>query len=273
MTVRAKSQDNRKTKEQLIHELRFLRKKIANLERLLDDRLMMYKEVPIDLCIFDLEEKTRALSAVNAQLLEEITERKRVEEALSFQATHDALTLLINRREFERRVARALDTARKRQAEHALCYLDLDHFKVINDTCGHMAGDELLRHLGQLLQASVRKRDTLARLGGDEFAILMEHCTLPQARRVANNLCAAVDGIRFVWKKRLFHIGASIGLVPVTESSESVANILSAADSACYAAKNNGRNRVHVYHRDDDTDLAGRQGETGFAFCEALSPE
>ena len=173
----AKSQDNRKTKEQLIHELQFLRKKIANAERLLDDRLIMYKEAPIGLCIFDLEERTKELSAVNAQLLEEITERKRVEKTLSFQATHDALTLLINRREFERRAGRALDTARKRQVEHALCYLDLDHFKVINDTCGHMAGDALLRQLGQLLLASVRKRDTLARLGGDEFGVLMEHCT------------------------------------------------------------------------------------------------
>ncbi len=386
-TVWAKSQDNRKTKAQLIHELQFLRKKIADSDRLLDDRLVIYNEAPTGLCVFDVnlrfmhinnwlavmngvpveahlgrtvrevipnaavgiepqlrhvidtgkpilggtvaaetparprirrtfqhnyyplksddsivvgvscvvediterkqadddarkardelelrvEERTRELSAVNAQLLEEITERKRAEEALSFQATHDALTLLINRREFERRVGRALNTARKRQAKHALCYLDLDHFKVINDTCGHLAGDELLRQLGQLLLASVRKRDTLARLGGDEFGVLMEYCTPPQARRVANNLCAAVEGIRFVWKKRVFHIGVSIGLVPVTESSESVAKVLSAADSACYAAKDAGRNRVHVYHR-DDTDFARRQGETGFAFCATSSP-
>ena len=215
MAVRAKSEDNRKTKDQLIHELRFLRKTIAA--------------------------------------------RKRAEKALSFQATHDALTLLINRREFERRVGRVLGTARKRQDDHALCYLDLDQFKVINDTCGHVAGDELLRQLGQLLLASVRKRDTLARLGGDEFGVLMENCTLPQARRVANNLCTAVEGFRFVWEKRVFHIGVSVGLVPVNEWSESVASILSAADSACYAAKDDGRNRVHVYHP-DDTGIARRGG-------------
>ena len=110
--------------------------------------------------------------------IQDITERKRTEEALSFQATHDALTGLINRSEFERRVERVLETVRASQYEHALCYLDLDQFKVVNDTCGHMAGDELLRQLGQLLSESVRKRDTLSRLGGDEFGVLMEHCTL-----------------------------------------------------------------------------------------------
>ena len=190
----------------------------------------------------------------------DITERKQSEEALSLQVTHDALTELINRGEFERRLGRVLDTARKLGDEHALCYLDLDQFKVINDTCGHMAGDELLRQLGQLLSASVRKRDTLARLGGDEFGVLMEHCTLPQTRRVANKVRRAVADFRFVWEERVFRIGVSVGLVPITETSESVSNLLSAADSACYAAKDEGRNRVHVYHL-DDTDLARRQGE------------
>jgi diguanylate cyclase (GGDEF)-like protein/PAS domain S-box-containing protein len=190
----------------------------------------------------------------------DVTVRKQAEEALSHQATHDALTGLINRAEFERRVRRVLDTAREQYDEHALCYLDLDQFKVINDTCGHMAGDELLRQLGQLLSETVRRRDTLARLGGDEFGVLMEHCTLAQARRVANKVRRAVAEFRFVWEERVFHIGVSIGLVPICETSESIANLLSAADSACYAAKDEGRNRVHVYHL-DDSELARRQGE------------
>ncbi len=192
--------------------------------------------------------------------VQDITEWKLAEEELAHQATHDALTGLINRREFERRLGRVLDTARERRDEHALCYLDLDQFKVVNDTCGHMAGDELLRQIGQLLLVSVRKRDTLARLGGDEFGVLMEHCSLPQARRVADKLRKAVEGFNFAWEARAFRIGVSIGLVPVTETSENVASILSAADSACYVAKDEGRNRVHVYHI-DDTVVARRQGE------------
>ena len=190
----------------------------------------------------------------------DITKRKQAEQALSFQATHDALTGLINRSEFERRLGRVLDTSRELGDEHALCYLDLDQFKVINDTCGHLAGDELLCQLGQLLPASVRKRDTLARLGGDEFGVLMEQCTLAQARRVASKVRGAVAEFRFLWKEQVFRIGVSIGLVPITETSGSVANVLSAADSACYAAKDEGRNRVHV-HQPGDSRLARRQGE------------
>ena len=170
------------------------------------------------------------------------------------------MTGLINRGEFERRIQRVLDTARTLSVEHALCYLGLDQFKVINDTCGHMAGDELLRQLGDLLSALVRKRDTLARLGGDEFGVLMEHCTLEQANRVANEVRNTVAEFRFVWEEQIFRVGVSIGLVPITDSSGSVASLLSAADSACYAAKEEGRNRVHVYTL-DDTELARRQGE------------
>jgi diguanylate cyclase (GGDEF)-like protein len=188
------------------------------------------------------------------------TERKQAEQALALQAAHDDLTGLINRREFERRLRRVLETAREAHNEHALFFLDLDQFKVINDTCGHMAGDELLRQVGQLLLAYVRKRDTLARLGGDEFGVLMEHCTLPEALRLANNVLWAVGKFRFAWQERVFRIGVSIGLTSITEASESVSNLLIAADTACYAAKDEGRNRVHVYQL-DDTDLARRQGE------------
>jgi diguanylate cyclase (GGDEF)-like protein/PAS domain S-box-containing protein len=188
------------------------------------------------------------------------TARKQAEAALSYQATHDALTGLINRHEFERRLVRVLRTTRKLRSQNALCYLDLDQFKVINDTFGHMAGDELLRQLAQLLTRTVRKRDTLARLGGDEFGVLMEQCSLTQARRVANKLRKAVEGYRFLWENQEFRFGVSIGLVPITEMSVSVAYVLSAADSACYRAKDEGRNRVHVY-QPDDADLASRKGE------------
>jgi diguanylate cyclase (GGDEF)-like protein/PAS domain S-box-containing protein len=191
---------------------------------------------------------------------EDITEARQLSEQLSFQASHDALTGLVNRREFEQRLGRVLATARIQKTQHALCYLDLDQFKVINDTCGHVAGDQLLRQLGGLLQAHVRKRDTLARLGGDEFGVLMEHCSLQQAKRVANVLRAAIEQYRYAWENKSFGIGVSIGLVPINETSESIAGVLRAADSACFAAKDGGRNRVYIY-QENDMALAKRHGE------------
>jgi len=185
-------------------------------------------------------------------------------EDLEYQASHDALTALVNRQEFERRLQRVLETARAEQVEHALCYLDLDQFKVINDTCGHVAGDELLAQIGMVLRGQVRERDTLARLGGDEFGVLMEHCSLAQAERVAKALREVIAGFRFLWEGRSFDVGVSVGLVSITEVSESIADILSAADRACYAAKDEGRNRVHVY-REGDAELARRHGEMQWA--------
>ena len=190
----------------------------------------------------------------------DITETSQLSEQLSYQASHDTLTGLVNRREFEYRLQRILDTARKDKTKHALCYLDLDQFKVINDTCGHVAGDALLRQLGSLLQEQVRKLDTLARLGGDEFGVLMEHCTLKQARRIATKLCKTIEEFRFAWGDRIFTIGVSIGLVPITATTMNTIEILKQADAACYAAKDAGRNRVHIYH-EDDTELAHRHGE------------
>ncbi len=179
----------------------------------------------------------------------DVTETRRMAREMNHQATHDVLTGLVNRREFEHRLRRVLKTARKEKVEHALCYLDLDQFKVINDTCGHAAGDELLRQLGLLLQQQVRERDTLARLGGDEFGALLERCSLQQARRVADVLRRAVDEFRFVWEDKGFRVGVSIGLVPITAASESLAAVLRAADSACYAAKERGRNRIQMAGR------------------------
>ncbi len=141
-----------------------------------------------------------------------------------------------------------------------LCYVDLDQFKVINDTCGHVAGDELLRELASMLRNHIRERDTLARLGGDEFGVLMEHCPLNYAERLASTLCDAIGQFRFVWEDKSFGIGASIGLVPITATSGSVTAVLSAADSACYAAKDKGRNRISVFH-EADAELDRRQSE------------
>ncbi len=190
----------------------------------------------------------------------DITERKYAEEQLSYQASHDALTGLINRHEFERRAERLLSTIKKGKSEHAMCYLDLDQFKVVNDTCGHAAGDELLRQLAIVLHHEVRKRDTLARLGGDEFGILMEHCSLEQAYRVADSLLKAIQDYQFAWEGHSFKVGVSIGLVAITEATSSLTTLLIQADAACYVAKDLGRNRIHVYQA-EDASLAQRHGE------------
>jgi len=188
------------------------------------------------------------------------TEAHELSEKLSFQATHDVLTGLVNRREFESRLKRILYSSRKDNTEHALLYLDLDQFKLINDTCGHVAGDELLRQLGLFLSETVRKRDTLARLGGDEFGVLMEHCSLKQAKRVANKIKKAIDQFRFLWEEKHFNIGVSIGLVIIDDTAGDAIDLLKNADAACYAAKEQGRNRIHVYQI-DDVQLAKQFGE------------
>jgi diguanylate cyclase (GGDEF)-like protein/PAS domain S-box-containing protein len=189
----------------------------------------------------------------------DVTAQRKLAQQLSHQATHDTLTELVNRREFERRLAHLLALASP-YAPHAVLYLDLDQFKVVNDTCGHAAGDDLLRQISALLRTKLRARDTLARLGGDEFGVLLEHCALPEAKRIANNLRELVHGFRFGWQDKSFHIGVSIGLVPLIQAGETASGVLSAADSSCYAAKEGGRNRVHVYQADDSV-LAQRHGE------------
>lgn len=181
----------------------------------------------------------------------DITETRQLSEQLAYQAAHDELTDLVNRREFERRLGRLLATNHPGDARHALCYLDLDQFKVINDTCGHIAGDELLRQISRLLMEQIRSRDTLARLGGDEFAVLMEHCPLEQAEQLADLFRQTVEDFRFHWRSRHFSVGVSIGIVPIEGNGKSMQQLLSLADSACYAAKERGRNRVYVCQPDD----------------------
>lgn len=179
-------------------------------------------------------------------IIDDVTDAEQLTESLVEQARSDSLTGLVNRREFEQRLDRVLATARADGSEHAICYLDLDRFKEINDACGHRAGDELLRQLALRLQSGVRRRDTLARIGGDEFGVLMERCTLQQAERVAEALLQLVSDFRFAWADNTFSVGVSIGVVSVTAAATDVEAVLNAADSACYLAKSKGRNRVQV---------------------------
>ncbi|MBE9108112.1 EAL domain-containing protein [Nodosilinea sp. LEGE 07298] len=194
----------------------------------------------------------------------DVTQSRQLTRQVTWQAIHDPLTGLVNRREFERRLHQAIASVQTNEGIHVLCYLDLDQFKIVNDTCGHNAGDELLRQVTNLLQGHIRKTDTLARLGGDEFGVLLHQCDLDQALRVANSLKDAVQDFRFAWAGNTFTVGVSIGVVPINRHSDTLENVLVAADTACYTAKNNGRNRVHAVHLDDQT-LLQQQGEFRWA--------
>ena len=183
---------------------------------------------------------------------------------LSNKASHDVLTGLINRNEFEQRLERSLISAKQEHVQHALCYMDLDQFKIVNDTCGHIAGDALLRQLAALLQTHIRATDCLARLGGDEFGLLLEKCPLQQAERIANQIVQTVGSFRFTYENQTFSVGVSIGLVTITEAFNSLSEVLSIADAACYSAKDKGRNRVYVYQT-NDKDITARRGEMQWA--------
>lgn len=194
----------------------------------------------------------------------DVTEIRGVARRMSYQASHDSLTGLVNRPEFELRLTRALESARNEGRHHAMCYLDLDQFKLVNDTCGHIAGDELLKQLAAALQHGVRENDTLARLGGDEFAVLLEGCPVEKARQIGEGLRQIVQDFRFAWQDHVFEIGVSIGLVPLDSDSGSLTEVMSAADAACYVAKERGRDRIHI-HQPDAKTLARRHGELQWA--------
>ncbi|MCP3852610.1 MAG: EAL domain-containing protein [Gammaproteobacteria bacterium] len=193
-------------------------------------------------------------------VFQDVREARRLTSQLSFQARHDTLTGLFNRRVFEDHLQALAADAKENGDEHVLCYLDLDQFKVVNDTCGHMAGDELLRQLSVELSNSIRDSDLLARLGGDEFGILLEKCELEQAESIADTLRKNIRNYRFVWDSHIFEVGVSIGVVSIHKDSDTISDILSAADLACYAAKDSGRNRIHVY-RPTDEELNKRHSE------------
>jgi diguanylate cyclase (GGDEF)-like protein len=192
--------------------------------------------------------------------LTDITASHELSQQLSYEASHDALTGLVNRREFELRLQRALELTQATGATHAVLYMDLDRFKTINDTCGHVAGDELLRQLGQRLSQRVRTLDVVARLGGDEFAVLLHNCGPNDAMQVANGLLQQVGQFQFVWGARTFNLGISIGLVAINAPMRRLSQVMSAADAACYSAKDNGRNRV-VMFEEDATAISRRDSE------------
>jgi diguanylate cyclase (GGDEF)-like protein/PAS domain S-box-containing protein len=181
----------------------------------------------------------------------DVSRESRLFRQLSYQASHDSLTGLINRREFENRLVTALDSAHKKGLRHALLYLDLDQFKVVNDTFGHTAGDELLRQVSDLVQAQLRSGDIVARLGGDEFGILLERCSQERAIEVAEAIRGAVEAHRFTWQDAFTSVRCSIGVVMIDDESPSVASLMSSADVACYSAKDMGRNQVHLYQQSD----------------------
>lgn len=191
---------------------------------------------------------------------EDVTHEHELNKQLSYDATHDKLTGLINRPEFERRATRLVESTIDTNDVHAMCFMDLDQFKIINDSCGHTAGDELLKQIGALLQSITRKRDTVARLGGDEFAVLMEFCSVEQAHRVANDILNSIQDFTFVWDNRSFKLGISIGLVKIDTSLQTIQDLLKQGDTACYMAKDLGRNRIHIYYTDDN-EIILREGQ------------
>ncbi|WP_018150110.1 EAL domain-containing protein [Leeia oryzae] len=219
---------------------------------------------------FGIEDSASPIRTESGDLLgvvlvfRDVTEQRRLSSEMTFRATHDPLTGLINRTEFESTLQQFLSRAQEEHSEHALMYIDLDQFKLVNDACGHAVGDLLLQQVSKLLEDTIRSRDILARLGGDEFAVILEYCPAEQAQRVAQQICDRMEKFRFIHDQHRFRIGTSIGLVPIDDRWLSIATLLQAADTSCYAAKEAGRNRVHVWF-DSDQQLQSRHGEMQWA--------
>ena len=196
--------------------------------------------------------RTRSGKIVGMVLIfHDFTHIQRISDQLTYQATHDELTGLRNRREFERRLDELITNSNFKIHEHALCFLDLDQFKVVNDTCGHVAGDALLKEISRLLHSQVRHNDLIARLGGDEFGIILVNCPIKQAVLIAENIKNTIKQYQCKWEQHVFDIGVSVGLVPIVSPDCPPAEIMINADTACYIAKDNGKNRVHVYQATD----------------------
>jgi diguanylate cyclase (GGDEF)-like protein/PAS domain S-box-containing protein len=202
---------------------------------------------------FDIDRSIASIRDSSGQLMgaviviRDVTQAKNRSRQLSWQASYDPLTGLINRREFEHRLEQALTSSQAENQEHCLCFLDLDRFKIINDTCGHLAGDELLRQIGILLKSQVRKTDIVARLGGDEFALLLYQCSVVKAQELAEQICQRVETFRFVWQEKAFDIGVSLGLTNINRDKFDFRSVLLEADRACYVAKRRGRGGVAIY--------------------------
>ncbi|MEJ2141234.1 MAG: EAL domain-containing protein [Gammaproteobacteria bacterium] len=213
---------------------------------------------PVQFSSTPIYEDNQVIGAV--VVFRNVAAEKAIENKLNYLATHDSLTSLINRHEFEARLSQLIDESKIDNTQHALCYLDLDQFKIVNDTCGHIAGDELLRQISTLLKSHIRQGDTLGRLGGDEFGVLFPHCNQEKVLQLSEDLRKTIEDFRFSWEGKNFTIGVSIGVVPIDKMTESLHSVLSAADAACYLAKDSGRNRIHVYH-ESDSKVAQHYGE------------
>jgi diguanylate cyclase (GGDEF)-like protein/PAS domain S-box-containing protein len=260
----------------LTHEANFCRRSLAESAELLFafgipircEKKMMGVMTFFSQKLHSLDEELLNLLATMGSQIGQFIERKLAEAALrssqkrlAWQAKHDPLTGLVNRREFERCLEASIGNARVDFRQYFLCYLDLDRFKIVNDTCGHAAGDELLRQITDLLKAQIRTTDLLARLGGDEFGLLLYNCPPHQALVIANALRQSLEEFRFAWSDKTFTIGVSIGLVTVNAETLNLASAINTADAACYVAKNAGRNRVHFYQADDDHEVTQQHGQ------------
>src|SRR5499427_3196250 len=216
-------------------------------------------ERSIELSASPIRNSARELTGA-VVMLHDVTEARGLTRQMSYQAAHDALTGLVNRREFERRLEEAIESGHRGDGQHVLAYLDLDRFKLVNDTSGHLAGDSMLREVAKLLRDAVRDSDTVGRIGGDEFGILLVGCPLEKARQIADDVTRAVGDHRFVWKDKIFNVGVSIGLVEISRESGTLEELIAAADTACYVAKKQGSGRVVVYSARDEA-LARHTGE------------
>ena len=208
-----------------------------------------------------IDEDKNILGAVI--ILRDVTEVRTMEKHLTYQASHDSLTGLINRREFEVRLKQTMRNAFAHNTKHSICFLDLDKFKIINDTSGHAAGDEFLKQVSKTIQSVLRQTDVLARLGGDEFSIILDNCSIYQAKNICNEIIKKIKDTRFNWGKNSFEAGASIGIVPITRATASVSEVMSSVDAACYEAKDKGRNRIQVFEP-DDAEFVKHQLETSW---------
>jgi len=184
-------------------------------------------------------------------IIHDVTHIRDMAQRLVYQASHDAQTGLLNRSAFENRVLHALDDSHQQGAQHVFCYMDLDQFKIVNDTCGHIAGDAMLNQISNIMQSFVRDGDTFARIGGDEFGLLLENCPLQRGTAIAEEIREAVASFRFVWQEKIFEIGVSIGIVTLEKNSGDLTEVFSKADSACFVAKDKGRNRLHIYREEE----------------------
>ncbi|QDL56325.1 bifunctional diguanylate cyclase/phosphodiesterase [Rhodoferax aquaticus] len=260
---------------------------LAQIFHIVNEETRMPTENPVDTCLkqgkivglanhtllisrhgeeFGIEDSAAPIRSQTGEILgvvlvfHDVTEQRRMSGEMSYRATHDELTGLVNRAEFEARLRRLLQKTHEDGSTHALMYIDLDQFKLVNDACGHTAGDQLLQQVSKLMGDAVRSRDTLARLGGDEFGVILDHCTSEQAQRVAQQICDRMEEFRFLHDGRRFRVGTSIGLVAVTSAFATTAAVMQAADTSCYAAKEAGRNRVHAWF-DTDQAMRERHGE------------